>query len=89
MLLSLGVMVGGFMLLISGAKHLMSGSTDLVIGLSIVSFGTLAPESVVNLVASLQGHSDTVYGNVVGSNNLNLFFILGVAGLILQIAEEV
>ena len=97
MLLSVGIIIGGFVLLIFGANWLVGGASDLarkyrvpdlVIGLTIVSFGTSAPELVVNLVASLQGHSDIVYGNVVGSNNFNLFFILGVAGLILPIAVQ-
>ncbi|WP_423818366.1 hypothetical protein V5739_12075 [Salinimicrobium sp. TIG7-5_MAKvit] len=56
--------------------------SDLAIGLTIVAFGTSAPELVVNVVAAYQGHDDIVFGNVIGSNNFNLFFILGVAGLI-------
>ena len=97
MLLSLGLITAGFILLIFGANWLVDGASslarkykisDLVIGLTIVSFGTSAPELVVNLIASVQGHTDIVYGNVVGSNNFNLFFILGVAGLILPIAVQ-
>ncbi len=59
--------------------------SDLVIGLTIVAAGTSAPELVVNSVASFQGHSDIVFGNIIGSNNFNLFIILGIAGLILPI----
>ena len=56
--------------------------SDLAIGLTIVAFGTSAPELVVNLVASTQNHPDVVFGNIIGSNNFNLFVILGIAGLI-------
>ncbi len=56
--------------------------SDLAIGLTIVAFGTSAPELVVNVVAAYQGHEDIVFANVIGSNNFNLFFILGLAGLI-------
>ncbi|NJB84299.1 cation:H+ antiporter [Lewinella marina] len=97
MLLSIGFILAGFVLLIFGADWLVDGASslarkhrvsDLVIGLTIVSFGTSAPELVVNLIASLEGHSDIVYGNVVGSNNFNLFVILGIAGLILPITVQ-
>ena len=57
----------------------------MVIGLTIVAFGTSTPELVVNSVASFQQHSDIVYGNILGSNIVNLFLILGVAGLIYPI----
>lgn len=63
-------------------KHNVS---DLVIGLTIVSFGTSAPELVVNSVASFSKHSDIIFGNVLGSNIANLFLILGIAGLIYPI----
>lgn len=56
--------------------------SDLVIGLTIVAFGTSAPELVVNAFASFEGHSDIVLGNIIGSNNFNLFVILGIVGLI-------
>ncbi len=97
MVLSLGFILVGFVLLVFGANWMVDGASslarkhnisDLVIGLTIVSFGTSAPELVVNLIASWQGHSDIVYGNVVGSNNFNLFLILGIAGLIFPIAVQ-
>lgn len=61
---------------------------DLAIGLTIVAFGTSAPELVVNTVASYENHSDIVLGNVIGSNNFNLFMILGIVGLIFPIAVQ-
>jgi cation:H+ antiporter len=62
--------------------------SDLVIGLTIVAFGTSAPELVVNSVASFNGLSDIVFGNIIGSNNFNLFIILGIAGLIYPISVQ-
>ncbi|KAF0238646.1 MAG: inner membrane [Prolixibacteraceae bacterium] len=94
MALSVLIIVAGFVLLIKGAGWLVTGASelakkhnvsDLVIGLTIVSFGTSAPELVVNTVASINQHSDIVFGNIIGSNVVNLFLILGLAGLIYPI----
>ena len=76
--------------MVSGASALAKkyNVSDLVIGLTIVSFGTSAPELVVNSVASFQRHSDIVFGNVLGSNIVNLFLILGVTGLIYPITVQ-
>jgi cation:H+ antiporter len=91
MLLSILILLLGFLVLIKGADWLVDGASvlakkynisDLAIGLTIVAFGTSAPELVVNLIASYNHHSEIVYGNVIGSNNFNLFAILGIAGLI-------
>lgn len=87
----------GFGLLIKGADWLVSsassiakkyGVSDLAIGLTIVAFGTSAPELIVNSVASFQGHPEIVFGNIIGSNNFNLFIILGIVGLITPIAVQ-
>ena len=87
----------GFIMLIKGADWLVTGATslarkynvsDLVIGLTIVSFGTSAPELVVNSIASFQKHSDLIFGNIIGSNNINLFVILGITGLILPVTVK-
>lgn len=84
-------LVVGFILLLKGADWSVSGSSaiarkygisSLTIGLTIVAFGTSAPELVVNAFASWQGHQDIVYGNILGSNNFNLFAILGLCGII-------
>ena len=94
MLISILIIVIGFVLLIKGADWLVTGSSalakkhnvsDLVIGLTIVSFGTSAPELVVNSIASVQHHSDIVFGNILGSNIVNLFLILGIAAMIYPI----
>lgn len=81
----------GFIFLIKGAGYLVDGSTtiakrfgvsDLIIGLTIISFGTSAPEMLVNVMASLRGAGDIVIGNIIGSNIANIFLILGVSALI-------
>lgn len=91
MILQFLLLIAGLLLLIKGADWLVQNSSafarkkkisDLAIGLTIVAFGTSAPELVVNVVAAYQGHEDIVFANIIGSNNFNLFFILGVAGLI-------
>lgn len=87
----------GLVFLIKGADWLVSGASalarrfripELVIGLTIVSFGTSAPELVVNSFAAFQNHPDIVLGNIIGSNNFNLFLILGIAGLILPLSVQ-
>ncbi len=97
MIISSILIVIGFTALIFGANWLVDGSSslakknnisDLVIGLTIVAFGTSAPELVVNSLASFNGFSDIVLGNVIGSNNFNLFLILGIAGLIYPITVQ-
>lgn len=83
--------VVGFVLLIKGADWLVDGASsiakkyrvsDIVIGLTIVSFGTSMPELIVNILASLNGSADLAVGNVFGSNIANILLILGVAALI-------
>ena len=91
MTLSILLIIIGFVGLIYGANWLVDGASsfakkknisDLVIGFTIVAFGTSAPELVVNSVAAVGGFSDIVMGNIVGSNNFNLFITLGIASLI-------
>lgn len=91
MILEISLLVLGFLLLIKGADWLINGAStlakaknisDLIIGLTIVAFGTSAPELVVNTVAAFQEREELVFGNVLGSNNFNLFMILGITGLI-------
>lgn len=97
MVISGFLIIVGFVALIFGANWLVDGASslakkyhisDLAIGLTIVAFGTSAPELVVNAIASYQGHSDIVLGNIIGSNNFNLFIILGLAGLIFPISVQ-
>lgn len=80
----------GFVLLYFGAEWLVSGSSGLarsygvsaiIIGLTVVAFGTSAPELVISLVASIKGKSMIAVGNVVGSNICNIALVLGLAAL--------
>ena len=84
-------LVGGLVMLFIGAEGLIRGSsnlaikigiTPLVVGLTVVAFGTSTPELVVSLKAALLGNSTISLGNVVGSNIANIALILGVASLI-------
>lgn len=87
----------GLVLLIKGADWLVDGASalakkfnisDLAIGLTIVAFGTSAPELVVNVMGSIEGHHEIVFANVIGSNNFNLLVILGIAGLITPLVVQ-
>jgi len=80
----------GFVMLYYGAEWLVKGSsnlarslgiTPLVIGLTVVAFGTSAPELVVSLISSIQGKSMIAVGNVVGSNICNIALVLGLAAV--------
>ena len=97
MFLSLISLLGGFILLIKGADWLVEGASsiarrigisDLVIGLTIVAFGTSAPELIVNIIASFQGSSDIAIGNIVGSNISNTLLILGITAIITPLAVQ-
>lgn len=97
MIIQILLVVVGFACLIFGANWLVDGASalakkhnvsDLAIGLTIVAFGTSAPELVVNTIGSVKGYSDLVLGNIIGSNNFNLFIILGLAGLIYPITVQ-
>ena len=88
---------GGLALLLGGGECLVRGAVGLarslgvpplVIGLTVVAFGTSAPELVVSLQAALGGHPDIVLGNVVGSNNANVLLIAGAAAAIRPVAAE-
>ena len=90
-LLSILLLLAGFILLILGADKLVEGASSLakrykipeiVIGLTIVAFGTSAPELAINIVAAINGSTDIVLGNVLGSNIFNVLLILGVAAMI-------
>ncbi|MEP7268232.1 MAG: calcium/sodium antiporter [Saprospiraceae bacterium] len=87
----------GFIILIKGAELLVNGAStiakklkvsDLVIGLTIVAFGTSAPEMFVNVSASIQGNSGIAIGNIIGSNIANILLILGVSTLIFPLAVQ-
>lgn len=87
----------GFYLLIKGADLLVDGSSSIarkfnissiVIGLTIVSFGTSAPEFIVNIFASAQGNTELAIGNIIGSNIANILLILGVSAIIYPLVTK-
>lgn len=91
--------VMGFVLLVAGAEGFVRGSarlaaviglSPLVIGLTVVSYGTSAPELAVSLQATLQGNAEIALGNVIGSNIFNILMTLGIAALIvpLTVAQQ-
>lgn len=86
--------VAGFVILIKGADILVDGSSslarrynvsDLVIGLTVVAFGTSTPELFINIIASINGNTGIAIGNVIGSNIANILLILGVSALVYPI----
>ncbi|MGD9106787.1 MAG: calcium/sodium antiporter [Desulfobacterales bacterium] len=94
-MLPYALLIIGFVLLIKGADFLVKGATsiarrlnisDLAIGLTVVAFGTSAPELFVNIVAGAKGTTDIAIGNVLGSNIANVFLILGISAIIYPLA---
>jgi cation:H+ antiporter len=84
-------LIGGGLVLSYGANLFVNASSHfarrfgispVIIGLTVVAFGTSAPELAVNILASIQGNSDIAMGNVVGSNIFNVAFILGICAMI-------
>lgn len=88
--LGLAVLTCGAELLVRGASRLAVGMgiTPLVVGLTVVAYGTSAPELVVSVQSALAGQSDLALGNVVGSNIFNVLFILGLSALIVPLKVD-
>ena len=91
------MLVLGFVLLVKGADWLVDGASaiarrfgisDLVIGLTVVAFGTSMPEFVVNMVSVAEGSTDLAITNILGSNIINTFVILGVTALIWPVTSQ-
>ena len=94
MLLPIFLLIVGFVVLILGADWLVDGATSigiraklspLIIGLTIVAFGTSLPELIINVFSCARGSSGLAIGNIVGSNIMNILLILGVASIIYPI----
>ncbi|MDE6709249.1 MAG: calcium/sodium antiporter [Oscillospiraceae bacterium] len=91
MVLSFVLLIVGFVLLVKGADFFVDGSSSIakflkipsiVIGLTIVAFGTSAPEAAVSIIAGINGSNDIAVGNVIGSNMFNILVVLGVSAAI-------
>ena len=91
MLISIFLLIIGFIILIKGADFFVDGTVNIanklkiskmLIGLTIVSFGTSAPEFAVSIKSMLIGSGDIVLGNVIGSNILNILLIVGCSAVI-------
>jgi len=87
----------GFVLLIKGADFFVDGASSiasklkipsLIIGLTVVSMGTSAPEAAISISASLTGSADISLGNVIGSNIFNLLMVIGVCAIIFPVATD-
>lgn len=85
------MLVGGLILLIAGGEGLVRGASrlaaamgisPLIIGLTVVAFGTSSPEFAISLIASLSGQANLTVGNIIGSNIFNVLFILGLSAMI-------
>ncbi len=91
MILNIILLIVGFILLIKGADFFVDGASStaqnfkvskMLIGLTIIAFGTSAPEFAVSIQSLAKGSTDMLLGNVIGSNILNILLILGVAAVI-------
>lgn len=87
----------GFVALVKGADWLVNGASglakrigvsDLVIGLTVVAFGTSMPEFVVNIISAISQHSELAITNILGSNAINIFVILGITALIYPVSSK-
>ena len=97
MLLSVFLIIIGFIFLIASADLLVDGSSgiakkfhipEIIIGLTIVSIGTSMPELFVSITSALEGHSDMSLGNIIGSNLSNLLLILGLSAIIKHVVFQ-
>ena len=97
MLISIAQIIGGFILLVWGADRLVAGASatarnlgvsPLVIGLTIVAFGTSAPELVVSAIAAFKGNPGLAVGNAIGSNIANIGLIFGITALVYPLRVE-
>jgi len=97
MLLTILFLILGIAILIYGADAMVKGSASIakrlgistiVIGLTVVAFGTSAPEMVVNLFSATSGTTDLAIGNIIGSNIANILLILGITAIIAPLAVK-
>ena len=84
LVVGLGVVVGGAMMAVEGAKSIASmiGISENVIGLTVVAIGTSLPELITSVMAAKKGETDIAVGNIVGSNLFNILFVGGLSSLV-------
>lgn len=96
MLIALQI-IGGLLMLLAGGEALVRGAVSIakkagvpviIIGLTIVSLGTSAPEMVISIIATMEGHPDIALGNIIGSNIANILLVLGVTALVYPVATN-
>lgn len=96
-IIQLFLLILGFAMLIKGADWFVEGASriadrfhipQLVIGLTIVAFGTSAPEAAISITAAMKGNADITIGNVLGSNIINILLILGITALIIPLTVQ-
>lgn len=96
-IVSILLLIAGFVMLVKGADWFVDGSASLasrlgipqlVIGLTIVAMGTSLPEAAVSITAALKGNAGISIGNVLGSNILNILIILGITAVIVPVAVQ-
>lgn len=97
MFLNIIYLIGGLVLILGGANFLTDGASalakrwgvsDLVIGLTVVAFGTSAPELVISTVSAIDGNAGIAVGNVVGSNIFNILVIIGIVAMVKPMPVE-
>ena len=97
LIIQVGLLVIGFTMLVKGADWFVDGAAgiavkfgipQLVVGLTIVAMGTSAPEAAVSITGAMNGAADIAVGNVLGSNILNVLIILGLTGVITNVAIQ-
>ena len=97
MLQDIGILIAGLIVLIAGGEVLVRGASSiayrlkisrLVVGLTIVAFGTSSPELFISVHSALKGQADMAMGNVIGSNICNLGLVLGFTALIANIPVD-
>ena len=90
LIIGLLILIGGANILVSGASSIAKkfNIPNLIIGLTVVSFGTSFPELVINILAGINGQGDLAIGNVVGSNTINVLLVIGVSAIIRPVAVQ-
>ena len=97
MILSIIFLVVGLVLILAGANFLTDGASaiarrmgisDLVVGLTVVAFGTSAPELAISVISAVSGSTELAVGNVVGSNIFNILMIIGVTSIVMPMKIE-